>query len=326
MEIPTPKSRGLRYWGIFSLMLFTWSFLFLNSVSILRSSINLFNFLVVAALFYAGTALLTAYRDTRPARFPIFHEDPDILGIRIKEVSFKSRDGVELSGWYITPRNGAVIILTHGFGGNRLLMLRYARLFSQHGYGVLMYDLRSHGRSQASLNTWGWLEIYDLLGAVDFVRSRPDGGRHIGAFGLSLGGQISLRAAEQNEKIQAVAADGPSVAALRDHLLTPGLTLRKVIFYPWYWMLYNFETLLTGVRQPAGVAEIIGRLAPRPVMLIAAGRGGERQVVHHFFDLASEPKELLEVPEARHGEAINARPDEYKSKLLAFFDRALLVD
>src|SRR3972149_156716 len=100
MENPTPKRRGLRYWGILSLFLLSWSFLFLNSVSVLRTSFNLPNLLLALALFYAGTALLTAYRDTRPARFPIFHEDPEIIGFRFKEVNFKSRDGVELSGWF----------------------------------------------------------------------------------------------------------------------------------------------------------------------------------------------------------------------------------
>ena len=70
-------------------------------------------------------------------------------GADYREVSFKARDGVKLSGWYRPTRNGATVIaLPHGGGGHRGGALAHARMLARHGYGVLLYDARGRGRSE----------------------------------------------------------------------------------------------------------------------------------------------------------------------------------
>ena len=45
-----------------------------------------------------------------------------------------------LSGWYVPSRNGAVVILLHGYGNNRAQMWPRAEPLARAGYGVLLYD------------------------------------------------------------------------------------------------------------------------------------------------------------------------------------------
>lgn len=319
----TPKRRGLRYWAILLLLGGLWAVLFFQNYLAMRRGFNLWQALWALVLLYLGTALWQAYRDTSPARFPLFQTDPEIVGFAYEEVDFKSRDGLELSGWFVAAKNGATIVLCHGFSANRQVVLPLARLLEQHGYGLLLYDMRAHGRSQGSLGTWGWLEVNDLFGAVDYLLTRSEvNPQRVGAWGLSLGGQIALRAATQDERILAVAADGPSVATISDHIASRGFSLRKLIFAPWLWLIYNSQVLLTGAMQPPGVVQVIGKLAPRPLLVISTGSGFEQRFARRIYEAAGEPKTLFEIPDARHGEGLSARAEEYESKLIHFFDTA----
>ena len=326
----TPKSRGIRYWLIYFMGIMLPLVLVVQNYLTLRQGFSIWRLIWIAALIYIFLAVTQAYRGSVAVRLPIFENDPEILGFKYKDVEFPSRDGLALSGWFISPqrgaplRNGAVIILTHGYGGNRLSLIKIARHLVDQGFRVLLYEMRGHGRSSGDLSTWGWLEVNDLLGAVDYLKTRSDVDiNRLGALGYSLGGQVTLRAAVSTELIRAVAADGPSLAALRDHLLSPKLSLRKIILLTWLWTVYTLQTVITGVPQPPSLVEEISRISPRPLLLISCGEGSEQKVVRHFFAAAKEPKELYEIPEAQHAEGILARPQEYEQKLADFFVRGM---
>src|SRR5690242_11308890 len=49
------------------------------------------------------------------------------LGIAHEDVSFRSTDGLRLTGWYVPSRNGAAVVLVHGGGGTRAGAVRHAR-------------------------------------------------------------------------------------------------------------------------------------------------------------------------------------------------------
>ena len=71
--------------------------------------------------------------------------------------------------------------------------------------------------------------------------------------------------------------------------------------------------------------DVIGRIAPRPV-LIMHGTADEIVPVRHahmLFAAAEEPKELWIAPDARHVEARDSRPDEYFVRIEAFLRAAL---
>ena len=82
--------------------------------------------------------------------------------------------------------------------------------------------------------------------------------------------------------------------------------------------------VLTNQTPPANLADLVGRIAPRPVMLIAApnSKNGEK-LNRRYYAAAHEPKTLWEIPESKHTGGIDARPREYERRVVGFFDGAL---
>lgn len=319
-----PVKRGPRYY-LFRLFLIAWGILFLLTASSALTQLSLLAFLAAGLLFYFGSALRNVYRSLNPVRAPILKDPLTQLGVKFHDVVFPSRDGWILSGWYIPPKNGATVILTHGMGGNRLDLMHIASVLAEREFGLLMYDMRAHGRSTGNLGTRGWLEVNDLNGAADYLLTRPEVDQNrIGAMGFSLGGQITIRAAAENNSIKAMIAEDPSPATLTDHPIPAWFSLRKLINYSTSWMVYRTLSAASGVSPPWGVLESIGKIAPRPILLISSGVGCDQEIMRIYFDSASDPKELWEVPEPGHGWIFNDRPEAYQDKVCGFFERWLV--
>ncbi len=258
-----------------------------------------------------------AYVFTHVARTPVDHID---LGPRAQDVTVTTRDGLRLYGSYVPSRNGAAVVAFPGRKGPQAP----ARMLIRHGYGVLILDRRGEGRSDGDSNSFGWGGTSDLMAAVDFLERRSDvrDGR-IGGIGLSVGGEMLLEAAASDRRLKAVVSDGAGSRSIREEADMPGMrTLSPT--YALQAVLTAGVSLFSGHRPPPNIKDLVGRIAPRPVLLIAAGNGVESEVLNAgFYAAAGEPKTLWNIPEAGHVAGIRARPAEYEQRVVGFFDGAL---
>jgi pimeloyl-ACP methyl ester carboxylesterase len=261
---------------------------------------------------------------TRPAHNWTGLITPADWGATYEDVQLLSQDGkTTLAGWYIPPQNGAVIILLHGFGGNRTGMGHHAIFLGKAGYGALMLDLRGHGQSGGEHRDWGWQDWRDIAAAVEFLQARPEV-QHIGILGHSYGGQIALVSAAHLDALEAVVADGPGAATAGDIRLVTDSPVTVFIY-----LNVKFSDWLSAVYLdmsiPPSVVQQIPQLAGRPVFFIAAGKEPyEAEAARAYYDAASQPKTLWLVPDARHGQIWVKYPDEYDEHVTDFFDAALL--
>ena len=242
--------------------------------------------------------------------------------LSFREITFKSRDGLTLFGRFLAGRNHATILLLHPLGNSNNSMLIYAEFLANAGYGVFMIDLRAHGSSDGDTSTYGLREADDVAGAVDYLLHRLDvNGQKIGALGISLGAQAALRGALKTDCIRALVLDGLGPMTLSDHGGRPQ-SLRRWINYPFNWIYYHAYEFMIGGRD-ASVRDVIGKLAPRPIFLIASG---EKDIYFNrlFYQSANDPKELWELPQGEHGAAILADSHTYMGRVIEFFNRALL--
>ena len=237
-------------------------------------------------------------------------------------VTFRSPDGLELAGWYSPSENGAAVVLVHGGGGDRTGTLDHARLLQRHGYGVLVYDSRGRGESEGTPNAWGWGWEKDIEGALAFLGDRGDveEGR-IGGLGLSTGADVLLQFAPEHRELRAVVSDGATAASFADQIATFGYDASA----PYFWTLLTAGRVFSGAAPPPPLEERVPRVAPTPLLLIAAGGfPTEIEFNRHYAAVANEPFTYWELPDVGHTAAVRERAEEYERRVVGFFDEALL--
>ena len=242
------------------------------------------------------------------------------LGRPAQAVTVRTADGLDLHARYVPSRNGAAVIVFPG-GASRAPQ---ARVLAREGYGVLMLDMRGYASSEGDPNMFGWGAAKDIDAGVAFLRGRTDvrEGR-IGGIGYSVGGELMLEAAAGNPGLRAVVADGPGERSVREAALR-GAT--GALALPTAAVQTAAVALLSGELPPPSLVDLVPRISPRALLLIGAGRdnGGE-DLQPHYYAAAGAPKAFWKIPEAGHTGGFEARPREYADRLLAFFDRALLL-
>jgi uncharacterized protein len=245
--------------------------------------------------------------------------------LQAEEVVVERHEGVALAGRFFSGRERATIVLLHGYSGSQDEMLPVAAALNGGGFGVFTYDARGCGRSGGAV-TFGALESEDLIAVVDHLIRRADvDPMRIGVLGFSMGAATAILATARDPRIAAVVADSawcdvrswlrPSFRSFlvrpRDRFSPPSLKLaelRKRI---------DLDRL-----KPV---EVVGRLSPRPLLLL---HGSADTVVlpedsEQLLAAAAEPKSRILAPGARHGDTIEPGGLTCGAAVLGFFESAL---
>jgi hypothetical protein len=276
----------------------------------------------VAAFFAFQLVMLplgVAYITTHTARAVVPDNE---LGVASEDVSFRTSDGLRLQGWYVPSRNGAAVISFPGRKGPQ----RQARMLARHGYGVLLFDRRGEGRSEGEPNAWGWSGERDIKAAIAYLRHRRDvDPARIGGIGLSVGGEMMIEAAAETDALAAVVSEGAGARAFADEMDHDVDPVEHVLGVPTYAVRTAAVGVFANQTPPHKLESMVGRIAPRPLMLIAAPNSPNGEDLNRrFIRAAGAPSTLWEIPESKHVGGIVARPAEYERRVVGFFDRALL--
>jgi dienelactone hydrolase len=269
---------------------------------------------------------LQLYQETSPA--PSKVEIPAGMGFEVREITFQSEDGITLAGWFVPSQNDATIILLHGYGGNRTGMTWHAQQLVKAGYGVLMYDERASGESGGNHRSYGWEDTRDVKAAIQFLNSH-NAGKSIGAMGCSMGADIAVYSAALYPEIGAVWGDGNSSVRAKD-IGAPTNPLVTAIVAGNYTLDWMYAVKL-GIKAPAPLVDVIGQIAPRPLMLVGGGRpinvlGSEGEVyTHRFAKLAGPSAQAWVIPEATHCNGPSVRSEEYSQRMIEFFNTAFEI-
>jgi hypothetical protein len=119
-----------------------------------------------------------------------------------------------------------------------------------------------------------------------------------------------------------VVSDGAARATIGSDLNAPdgpAGTLRKVQLQVGLRLI----RASSGARPAPPLEDVVGRIASRPVLLIASGHGAEVNANRTYRDAAGSCAELWTIPEAAHTGGLRSRPAEYERRTTAFLDRAL---
>lgn len=263
---------------------------------------------------FAGFAVRIGGCAERLAYFP--SREPFDTPPGTQDISFESADGTRLHGWFMPAADadpehpGPAILHVHGNAGNIASHESFSRFFTQHGFGVLVFDYRRYGRSEDKGPLRRRALLADTEAALATLKTRPDvDPSRIGVYGVSLGGVFALHAAANDPDVRAVA----TVSA----------------FSTWGGVARDLQPLLGPLLMPGGLepADAAARLGDRPYLIV---HGLDDEIINprHAELLAGAARKAgVDVvvwtdPHGDHNSMIQTNPTA-RQRLIEFFTQHL---
>ncbi len=286
-----------------------------------------------------------------PKLVRIFQEKPLFIIPRgqpvpgAEDVRLRTPDGLTLHGCYLhspVPRRG-VILFGLEFGSNRWACYSYCEHLLAHGFDVFTFESRGQGDSEAQpgYEPLQWIteyEVRDVQTALSYLKGRSDADpRGVGFFGISKGGGSGLLAAARDRYIRCCVTDGIFATYTT---MVPYMRKWMSIYDDHYQLQELAPPWLYGLVGLAGLRHIerqrglhfkhlesaMSRLAPRPLLMIHGGGDTyvKPEMARELFARARAPKEFWLVEGAKHNQALQVAGEEYRQRVLAFFERHLV--
>ena len=235
-----------------------------------------------------GLALLWAFQ-RHLLYIPFGHvPSPATVGLpQAEEVTFRTEDGLTLTGWFVpgeTRPAPFTILVFNGNAGNRSFRAQLALALAKAGLSVFLFDYRGYGGNGGRPSEAGLAA--DARGARAYLEQRGDvDARSIVYFGESLGSGVAIALALER---------APAALILR----SPYTSMTDLGQYHYPFLPVR---LLLSDRYPS--IERIGQIRC-PLLVIAGDRDSivpPKQSLR-LFDTAQEPKRLVMVPGADHND------------------------
>ena len=230
-------------------------------------------------------------------------------------------NGIKLGAWYcpapVTDNNprqvssAPLVILFHGYGGDKTGMVPEARVFLQMGYSVFLVDFRGSGDSSESYTTVGYREADDVAAAVKYADSELPHSRLI-LYGSSMGAAAILRAvAACSVRPDAIIAEGVfdnmlnTVKHRFQAMGVPSFPSAQILLF-WGSVQGGFNAFHN---NPVEYAASV-----RCPILFLHGAGDPRthlEDARRVFEAVSTPKQFREFPGLGHEASIIRFPAEW---------------
>ena len=289
--------------------------------------------LAVVLLVVIGGFLLVTYQQAdHLVHYPLetrtpATKQPQDFDLQVQEVVLLNSDGQKLHGYFWPSANGAFVMLQHGFKADRSYMLEEAKLLQDAGYGILVASVRSHDLNDGNEITFGMREMDDLNTWYTYLTNEQGAEKgKVGLLGNSMGGSMAIEYAALNQDIAAVVAVS-AFSSLQDTINVSVVYFTGLPAFPFAPMIsYWAESILDLDVEEVNATKAAAKLCNTPLFVM---QGGQDIVVsvasgQWIYDAACGDKELWFEEDLGHTKFDTKKPDEFKRRVIAFFNKALL--
>lgn len=246
----------------------------------------------------------------------------------------------------LSQRRG-VILFSPEYGSNRWSCREYSPFLREAGFDVIGYEPRGQGESDSieGYQPLHWVtdyEVADVKAVLGWLKNRyGDSINGIGVIGISKGAGAATVSAADDQYIRCLVTDGMFAIYTT---VVPYMRQWVRIYSKLHWLHNILPDWFYGslahvccwrVEQErhcrfSQVETALRRLGDRPLLMINGEKDSyiRSTMAMKLFEIAKRSgkaaHEFWLAPGARHNEAISRHPEEYKKRVLAFFDTNLV--
>jgi pimeloyl-ACP methyl ester carboxylesterase len=228
-------------------------------------------------------------------------QTPQAYGLYYRKITLATTDGLIVSAWYLPALTAGDVVLNgnaaleqkfpaavlcHGLGYSHDQYLPLAAKLHEAGFAVLMLDLRGQGESPPSAVTFGLRERFDVVAAINHLRSLQSvDANKICLVGYGMGAAAVLNAAALDQSVAAVVVDGvwPSFSQWSEHAFDqPGVP--ESFVGPMF--ATTFDVMLREHTNQLDLEPLVRALGHQPLLFVARDTAGQAPV-KDIFTLAS---------------------------------------
>jgi len=142
----------------------------------------------------SGAKKITTAQKVEALIFGVSNPRPENKRTPIRSFeTVKLQSNKEIECWSMKTENAqGTVILFHGFGGCKSLMLDKANIFLRLHYNVFLVDFMGAGGSAGSQTTIGFLEAAQVKTCFDYITAQ--GEQNVYLFGTSMGAVATMKA------------------------------------------------------------------------------------------------------------------------------------
>lgn len=258
---------------------------------------------------------------------PLIQEGVDWIKTQaIEEVSIVTYDGLKLCGvWLPTKeKSNKVMFVLHGYRSNGVSNFApMTRFYHELGYNVLIVDHRGHGKSEGDYVGFSVLDSKDAKEWLQFILNKVGSDAEIILHGISMGGATALALCCENlpSQVKGIISDCAFTSpwAVFEHVL-------KTSYHLPAFPILNIANKISKERAGYDFTEVDNldrvKFSKLPILFI---HGAEDTFVptwmsEKMYEACTSRKELVIVPEAKHGESCLKFPEDYRNTVRKFLD------
>ncbi|MHA1893116.1 MAG: alpha/beta hydrolase [Candidatus Helarchaeota archaeon] len=254
-----------------------------------------------------------------------------------EEISFKSSGNIEIIGDIVYPNNKEMkhplIIKLHGFPGDATKILENELKLVRNRFAIMAFDFRGHRESEGEFSLKG--EIDDTLAALDFASklNNVDVNR-IGLYGESMGGAVAICASVQDNRVKALCCRAPVfdteylfIKRYKDWFKPVVEIMRHDPFFKQEVRGLERESIFKELKDEARQYNPMNEITKLKIPIRIIGGTIDELLdfskIKKLFDIANEPKDLIEVKEADHNLSSIIAYEKVGKAVLDFFMKYL---
>lgn len=242
-----------------------------------------------------------------------------------KEIWISSPYGYKINAVVIKPFEAKqFVIFSHGVTESKMSSMKYANLFLDRGFNVILYDQRRHGKTGGNTTSYGYFEKFDLKAVVDWVYEHEGNDITVGIHGESMGAATTLLyAGELDNRADFYVVDCPFSdleELLSYQLKCETKILPTKLFLPLGDLFikirakYSFKDV-----SPISVVDQI----PQPILFIHSEKDDYilPYMTKDLYKQKKGPKMLFMAKNGAHAQSLNENRKEYEEAIDIFLKK-----